>query len=461
LTTAGEHEHGRRDSFLDNITAGVTPSSIPWSVPSSEATGVALSSAVRRSLVNGKSHRRTVPVFGDDVVCGDTLSEDDDHNFVTHFLAKTNLGSERYCGAEMQEVVDAARLLDPAVRAADWKVIAKPHGLDGFVALTTSSSRSTISKESRDRTASILLKMRSVHHILLYHTHFNLSECTTAECPTPELVSGETLYRYFKNVLVEKAVVLSTLEDLGEGSFRVSCDRIGGPHAFHYAEVAAEVGGAISEYYAPNITPKMKDYDVCIRSDVVGNWVVLGTQLNVEDMSKDRHFLKFRNAVTIKTNLAYDMVRLGDIKDGDFVVDPFCGSGTLLLEALEVYQKRIFCFGLDVSRRSADGARDNAVTEGYGSDVCNFVCADVRAIRRHVKDEQVDAMITNMPWGVRTGDKNVKDLRTMYETFLRTSWYVLKPGARLVMLVLRGLQVSRIVRKLSGRYRLLSINVIR
>jgi 3-deoxy-D-arabino-heptulosonate 7-phosphate (DAHP) synthase len=49
----------------------------------------------------------------------------------------------------------------------------------------------------------------------------------------------------------------------------------------------------------------------------------------------------------------------------------------------------------------------------------------------------------------------------MYEIFLRTAWYVLKPGARIVMLVLRGLQITRIIRKLSGRYRLLSVNVVR
>ena len=52
-----------------------------------------------------------------------------------------------------------------------------------------------------------------------------------------------------------------------------------------------------------------------------------------------------------------------------------------------------------------------------------------------------------------TGHKNVSDLQSMYEIFLRTAWYVLKDKARIVMLVLRGLQLTRIVRKLSGRYR--------
>jgi hypothetical protein len=44
----------------------------------------------------------------------------------------------------------------------------------------------------------------------------------------------------------------------------------------------------------------MVDYDVQVRVDVVGPLVVIATQLNVHDLSKDRHFLQYRNAVTIK-----------------------------------------------------------------------------------------------------------------------------------------------------------------
>jgi len=76
-------------------------------------------------------------------------------------------------------------------------------------------------------------------------------------------------------------------------------------------------------------------------------------------------------------------------------------------------------------------------------------------------ENSVDAIVSNLPWGIMTGSKNVSDLQTTYEVFLRTAWYVLKPGARIVMLVLRGLQLTRIIRKLSGRYRLLSVNCVR
>ena len=60
-----------------------------------------------------------------------------------------------------------------------------------------------------------------------------------------------------------------------------------------------EIGGAMSEYY-PNCKPKMEDYDVNVRADVLGYRVIVGTQINVQDLSKERHFLRYRNAVTVK-----------------------------------------------------------------------------------------------------------------------------------------------------------------
>ena len=81
---------------------------------------------------------------------------------------------------------------------------------------------------------------------------------------------------------------------------------------------------------------------------------------------------------------------------------------------------------MDVSRRSANGARENATAEGYNAEILKFVCCDARSLRRHVKtvkpkvengninkkdnaenDENeeeeeavMDAIITNLPWYV-------------------------------------------------------------
>lgn len=57
------------------------------------------------------------------------------------------------------------------------------------------------------------------------------------------------------------------------------------------------------EFYSKCI-PKMEEYDVNVRVDVVGNMVIIGTQMNIHDLTMERHFLRFRNAVTIKVRLS-------------------------------------------------------------------------------------------------------------------------------------------------------------
>eukprot|EP00934_Nitzschia_sp_Nitz4_P007453 Nitzschia sp. Nitz4//scaffold20_size174350//106782//108935//NITZ4_002112-RA/size174350-snap-gene-0.221-mRNA-1//1//CDS//3329541839//7443//frame0 len=438
FTTQGEEEHIRHDEWLTNITDGAAPTMALWS-PDSEADN-------DKDLVFGSK----VPV------------QDLDDGFpVIQFLIKTNLGTERYCGAEIQELLDASSELAPL-----WFVVACPRGLDGYVACC--SPQSQLDEAVLNDTTRLLLGLKSAHHVLRYHADFEIADCCTSDMSTPESVSAERLYEYFKEKVTstENPIVIESLEKLAEqggGTFRATCERIGGPHAFQRPQVEREMGGALAEYYAPrSVSPKMEDYDICIRVDVVGYRVIVGTQINVDDMSKDRHFLKYRNAVTVKTNIAYALVRLAGVKPGQTILDPFCGSGTLLLEAMEVFQKQLYCIGMDVSKRSAQGARENALAEGCTDDMCKFVCSDARGLRRHVKDESVDAVISNLPWGVQTGQKNsVSDLKTLYEIFLRTAWYVLKKDGKMVMLVLRGLQVSRILRKLSGRYKLLSVQVVR
>jgi len=163
--------------------------------------------------------------------------------------------------------------------------------------------------------------------------------------------------------------------------------------------------------------------------------------------------------VTIKSNMAHVLLRVANVQPGSVVCDPFCGSGTILMEAADWLNGDVQCIGLDVNRKAVEGARDNVLSDDRMSKTCTFHVKDARALKSIVGDEMLDAVVTNVPWGVQTG-KNV-DLQAIYEIVLRTAWYCLKPGGRFVMLVLRGLQMMRILRKLSGRYRLLSMRVVR
>ena len=59
------------------------------------------------------------------------------------------------------------------------------------------------------------------------------------EFPTPESIDGETLYQYVKQRLVQGTLSINTLQSLNRdnATFRVSCERIGGPHQFRAPDV--------------------------------------------------------------------------------------------------------------------------------------------------------------------------------------------------------------------------------
>jgi hypothetical protein len=43
---------------------------------------------------------------------------------------------------------------------------------------------------------------------------------------------------------------VASFQKLEKGTLRVSCERIGGPHAFQAPQVEFEMGGAMFEFYA-------------------------------------------------------------------------------------------------------------------------------------------------------------------------------------------------------------------
>lgn len=424
--TAGEEEHERRDRWLEHIVDVA---------PGDPSTGDF------RTVDTEWADSKTI-LFGDDV-----RTEFSSPNPHVVYVISCNIGTEKYAAAEISEQLE------------EWEVVICPWGIAGYVALVQHEEQDIDELNSIRQAPMVLLTLKSVLHVMEYHDHFDLNQINE----NMNQISGEDLYQFYKQRLMSRDASIPSLSHEGTSvGFRVTSERIGGPHGFRGPEVEREIGGAISEYYSPQAIPKMEDYDIHVRVDVVGSKVIIGTQLNVDDLSKQRHFLRFRNAVSIKCNLAYIMVRLANLEPGQTVLDPFCGSGTLLLEAMEVFSRKISAIGLDVSRRTVRGAEENATAEGLIAERCTFHCCDARALRKHVADNSVDAIITNLPWGVRTGHKQtVQDLQQMYEVFLRSAWYILKDGSRIVMLVLRGLQLTRLLRKLSGRYRLLSATVVR
>ena len=64
---------------------------------------------------------------------------------------------------------------------------------------------------------------------------------------------------------------------------------------------------------------------------------ILGQQMHTVDELSKWHKDAYVNRVTIKSNVAYALLQLANIASSDTILDPFCGGGTILLEAASTF----------------------------------------------------------------------------------------------------------------------------
>lgn len=90
--------------------------------------------------------------------------------------------------------------------------------------------------------------------------------------------------------------------------------------------------------------------------------------------------------------LARCMVNLTRVKEGDTVLDPFCGTGGILIEAGKVGAKVL---GSDIDKKMVFGTQKNLRFAGINE--FDIEHADARTI---VLDEKVNAVVTDPPYGI-------------------------------------------------------------
>jgi tRNA (guanine6-N2)-methyltransferase len=131
--------------------------------------------------------------------------------------------------------------------------------------------------------------------------------------------------------------------------------------------------------------------------------------------------------------VAAAMARLARIQDGHRVLDPFCGAGTLLLEAHAIVPRATY-LGIDKATIAAAHANtpDHAPVQ--------WRLGDARNLRG-----QVDRIVTNPPWDIRLG---IGDL-----TPYLNQWRRVLPPDGLVVAILNHEQADRMIADAAWRVR--------
>lgn len=254
-------------------------------------------------------------------------------------------------------------------------------------------------------------RMRSIHHVLRYVHAFELPDSeplgairqTLLELDLPEVEAAET--------------------------FRVTSNRYG-DHEFTSVDVQKAGGAGIDEHYETSVD--LEDYDVDVRVDIRDRRCLVGIQHTNTALSK-RFPHEYAPLASLKANVAYAMLQLAHIDEHEpeTLLDPFCGAGTILMEAAET-EPDLAIVGSDISENAVLGARDNLRAAGLARAV-EVREADARRLVDDYPRAFADLIVTNPPYGMRL-DAGM-DFNDFYRDVLGQFVRTLGRDGRVVMLV--------------------------
>jgi len=191
-------------------------------------------------------------------------------------------------------------------------------------------------------------------------------------------------------------------------------------------EMEREVGAVL----APGRKVDLKHPKILARAFLLSDRVYVGQQLWESDPKalQERHVdnRPFSSPVSLEPRLARALVNLAVVRPGQSVLDPFCGTGGVLIEAAHM---GLDAWGSDLDPAMVAGARENLSHFGLQGDV---VVADVADATAELGVEEVDAIVSDLPYG-RSSSSGKESLRPLYRRAFETAARVLRPGGYAVM----------------------------
>ena len=201
-------------------------------------------------------------------------------------------------------------------------------------------------------------------------------------------------------------------------NFRCTCYRTGeNIHKFSSMEVAKHVGGQIQEKFQWGV--KMKDFDIEVVINIDFNQAYVG--LGLTRTSLFQRNIKHFGPTTLRATICASMLQLAEIQPGDIVVDPMCGGGSIPIEGALAFSQGFFLAGDNHDLASERSGNNFKVFEGkLQADSLQW-----DATRIPLRDNSVDVLISDLPFGKRSGSK--ADNRVLYPNVLNSMARVVRP----------------------------------
>lgn len=258
------------------------------------------------------------------------------------------------------------------------------------------------------------------------------------------------------------------LKPIIKKSHKVECERIG-IHDFNSTEMAEIAGKALKKIVGLKTDYKSPFFILYVF--IAGNEGYLGIDFCNKDLSK-RKYKIYNYGGEIKGTLAYGFLRAAGFQKGQLMIDPFCGTGTIPIEAAlyqgglspHYYDKEFIftnyakfefskfdkkikdaknIYGLDSKQRYISSAKKNSKIAG----VCfNTSRIEAEWLDTKFEKKSVDLLICKPVIPSKNFEKKIAE--KIYNDFFYNAQFILKDSGKIAVLT----QKPELIIKTSKKY---------
>ena len=182
--------------------------------------------------------------------------------------------------------------------------------------------------------------------------------------------------------------------------------------------------------------------DVEFWATQIGGELLIAVRLSDEHM-RHRDYKIAHRPGSLRPSIAAAMAWLSEPRDDDIVLDPFCGTGTVLIERAQLGRYRNL-IGSDRDSGAIRAARENIGPRYKPIELHE----DWDAGALPLADASVTKIVSNLPWGIKHGSHAAN--RRLYADWIAEMNRVLAPKGKMVLLTSEW----RLMRELVDRRRL-------
>jgi len=156
---------------------------------------------------------------------------------------------------------------------------------------------------------------------------------------------------------------------------------------FSIPELESSMGDMISKFSHAKV--ELEDPDITIYLIFTDKQNFFGFSKRIKEENRPRKIKNYPHELDWK--LTRVMINLIGLKEGETVCDPFCGTGTTLLEAESM---GIHAIGLDFDEKMYEISKENLKANGYKSKVFKSDFQELSKI-----SGKFDGIVTDLPYG--------------------------------------------------------------